>query len=78
MNTLINNELIFANGVRFSEDMIIVSLADGREVSVPLAWFPRLHKANQKQLSNWRFIGKGQGIHWEELDEDISVETLLR
>ena len=56
---------------------MIVFLEDGREVSVPLEWFPRLRNATPKQLKKWRFIGNGEGIHWEELDEDISVERLL-
>ena len=54
-----------------------VVLADGREVSLPLAWFPRLLNATQEQRRNWRLIGGGIGIHWESVDEDISVESLL-
>ena len=54
-----------------------VVLADGREISVPLAWFPRLHNATAEQRKNWRLIGGGIGIHWEDVDEDISVESLL-
>jgi hypothetical protein len=52
-------------------------LSDGRVISVPLEWFPALRKATAKQRNNWRLIGKGVGIHWEDLDEDISVEGLL-
>lgn len=63
--------------VSFTTDMLRVVLADGREVSVPLAWFPRRKKATAKQRKNWRLIGGGVGIHWENVDEDISVETLL-
>jgi hypothetical protein len=63
--------------VSFMTDMLHVVLADGREVSVPLAWFPRLQKATAKQRKNWRLIGGGVGIHWETVDEDISVESLL-
>jgi hypothetical protein len=63
--------------VSFTTDMLRVVLADGREVSVPLAWFPRLQKATGKQRKNWRLIGGGVGIHWETVDEDISVESLL-
>ncbi|HLE81631.1 MAG TPA: DUF2442 domain-containing protein [Dehalococcoidia bacterium] len=66
-----------AVGVSFTKDMLHVVLADGREISAPLAWFPRLQKANMKQRKNWRFIGGGVGIHWEDVDEDISVEGLL-
>jgi hypothetical protein len=52
-------------------------LADGRELSAPLEWFPRLRDATPAQRANWRLIGGGQGIHWPEIDEDIAVETLL-
>ena len=63
--------------VSVSTDALHVSLADGQEVSAPLAWFPRLLKATKEQRKNWRLIGGGIGIHWEEVDEDISVESLL-
>jgi Protein of unknown function (DUF2442) len=55
-----------------------VALADGRELTVPLQWFPRLRDATPEQRRNWRFIGRGQGIHWPDVDEDISVAGLLR
>ncbi len=58
-------------------DVLHVVLADGREVSAPLAWFPRLNEASDAQRRNWRLIGRGIGIHWPDLDEDISVESLL-
>ena len=61
----------------FTLDSLRVVLADGREVSAPLEWFPRLRDANAKQRKNWRLIGRGIGIHWEEIDEDISVNSLL-
>ena len=61
-----------------AEDKIGVVLTDGREASAPLAWFPRLGKATPKQRGNWRLIGGGVGIHWPELDEDVSVASLLR
>ncbi len=78
MNTLANKtSTAFAKDIWFSKDMMYVLLADGREVGVPLAWFPRLRKATKEQLKNWRLIGKGLGIHWDKVDEDISVETLL-
>ncbi len=64
--------------VSVSEDELSVELADGRRVSVPLAWFPRLLHASADQRSNWRLLGEGQGIHWPDLDEDLSVEGLLR
>ena len=66
-----------AIAVEFTDDSIDVTLADGRRVSAPLEWFPRLRNATPQQRMNWRFIGPGIGIHWEEIDEDISVRSLL-
>lgn len=63
--------------VSFTEDALHVRLSDGREVSAPLEWFPSLRSATTKQRHAWRLIGRGVGIHWEALDEDISVESLL-
>jgi hypothetical protein len=63
--------------VSFTPDALHVVLADGREVSAPLEWFPQLRAATSEQKKNWRLIGKGIGIHWEDVDEDISVESLL-
>lgn len=63
--------------VMVSEDTLSVDLTDGRTISVPLGWFPRLEHAYPEERANWRFIGKGLGIHWEDIDEDISVEGLL-
>jgi len=60
-----------------TEDSLTVELSDGRTLSVPLAWYPRLSCATPQERHNWRLIGKGHGIHWEDLDEDISVEGLL-
>jgi len=54
-----------------------VLLADGRTISVPLEWYPRLHRASPKQRENWRLIGQGDGIHWPDIDEDISTIGLL-
>ena len=67
----------FAVEVSFSDNDLIVQLADGRRICVPLAWFPRLLKATPEQRSNWRLIGGGIGIHWPAVDEDVSVESLL-
>lgn len=67
-----------ASGVWFDSDMMHVRLVDGREISVPLEWFPKLRDANAGQRENYRFIGRGIGIHWEELDEDVSVPELLK
>jgi hypothetical protein len=66
-----------AGVVSVTDDVLTVELSDGRSISVPLAWFPRLTFATPKERSNWRLIGKGEGIHWDDLDEDISVEGLL-
>jgi len=61
-----------------TDERLVVTLADGRELSAPLAWFPRLLEATDAQRRNWRFIGRGQGIHWPEVDEDVSIASLLR
>ncbi len=61
-----------------AKDSLRVVLADGREIAAPLVWFPRLQKATPEERKNWRLIGGGMGIHWEDIDEDISVESLLR
>lgn len=66
-----------AESVTVTEDTLSVDLSDGRTISVPLTWFPRLVHATPEERSHWRMIGKGQGIHWEDIDEDISVEGLL-
>ena len=66
-----------AEDVHVTEDSLVVDLADGRTVSVPIAWHPRLECGTNAERSNWRLIGKGEGIHWPDLDEDISVESLL-
>lgn len=68
---------LLALAVSFTEHILHVVLADGRELSAPLAWFPLLQKATPKQRQNWRLIGDGIGIHWESIDEDISIESLL-
>ncbi len=64
--------------VSFPNDCLHVRLADAREITVPLTWFPRLKNATAKQRKQWRLIGGGMGIRWEELDKDVSVESLLR
>lgn len=70
-------EIPYAVDVRATEDTLTVDLSDGRTISVPLGWYPRLEHASSEELATWRLIGKGQGIHWEDLDEDISAEGLL-
>ena len=78
MSTLANKSSnVLASDVWFSKDMLYVRLQDGRELGVPLLWFPRLRKATEDQLKEWRLIGNGIGIHWESIDEDISVAALL-
>ncbi|BBO81252.1 hypothetical protein DSCO28_18180 [Desulfosarcina ovata subsp. sediminis] len=66
-----------AVSIFIDEDMLTVELDDGRTVSVPIAWYPRLLHASKEEQANWRLIGKGHGIHWENVDEDISVESIL-
>ena len=64
--------------VRFTEDVLVVDLLDGRTISVPLVWFPRLLSATPEQRANWRVAGGRFGIHWPDVDEDLSTEGLLR
>jgi hypothetical protein len=66
-----------AQSVSLTEDALIVDLTDGRTVSAPLAWYPRLLHASPQERNHWRLIGKGEGIHWPDLDEDISMENVL-
>ena len=66
-----------AGEVSLTEDTLTVELSDGRTIAVPLAWYPRLVHATEEERGNWRLIGGGQGIHWPDLDEDVSVEGLL-
>jgi hypothetical protein len=70
-------EIPEAVDVKVTEDTLSVDLTDGRTISVPLGCYPRLEHANSGERANWRLIGKGQGIHWEEIDEDISIEGIL-
>ena len=64
--------------VSFTEDTISVDLMDGRTIVVPLVWYPRLLNGTSEQLANWEICGGGYGIHWEDLDEDLSTEGMLR
>jgi hypothetical protein len=66
-----------AQAVEVTDDSLIVDLADGRSITVPLAWYPRLLHGSQDERSRWRLVGQGEGIHWSELDDDISVENML-
>ena len=67
-----------AKEVEFDEHRLIVHLIDGRTIIVPLAWYPRLEDATPEQRANWQLSGAGFGIHWPDIDEDLSVEGLLR
>ena len=78
MSTSVENARALAVDVSCSNDSLSVVLADGRTISVPLAWFPRLVEATPKQKTKWELIGGGVGIHWEPIDEDISVASLLQ
>lgn len=66
-----------AQNVVVNDDSLTVDLIDGRTVSVPLAWYPRLSHGTPSERDNWRLIGQGEGVHWPDLDEDISIEDLL-
>lgn len=67
-----------ASKIKATDEDLIVSLVDGREIKIPLVWFPRLFRAALAQRNNYRIIGNGIGIHWPDLDEDLSVEAFMR
>ncbi len=69
--------LATAQHVQVTSEALVVDLADGRTISAPLAWYPRLWHGKPEERQNWRLIGKGEGIHWPDLDEDISLESIL-
>jgi len=73
----VETEIPYAQGVAVTENTLSVDLSDGRSISVPLAWFPRLVHATPAERDNWRLSGKGEGIHWDDIDEDVSVQGLL-
>ena len=73
----VRTEVPNAENVTMTEDTLSVEMSDGRTISVPLAWFPRLVHATPAERSTWRLIGASQGIHWEAIDEDVSVTGLL-
>jgi hypothetical protein len=66
-----------ARNVVVTDESVTVELDDGRTISVPVAWYPRLLHATPEERNNWRLIAKGEGIHWSDLDEDISIENIL-
>ncbi|MFZ5654165.1 MAG: DUF2442 domain-containing protein [Pseudomonadota bacterium] len=78
MGTLALNADERVESVEFSEEFLIVGLKDGRRISVPIEWYPRLARASRGQLANWQVCDGGYGIHWPEIDEDLSTEGLLR
>ncbi len=67
-----------AKNVHFTEDTLSVDLLDGRTITVPLAWYPKLLHATPEQINNWKVCSGGYGIHWPDIDEDLSTEGLLR
>ncbi len=77
MSTLTVSKSNNATQVWFRGMQMMVRLVDGREIAVPIDWFPRLRDASDNERNNWRLIGGGEGIHWEDIDEDILVEGLL-
>lgn len=78
MKTLVTEVRISAvQTLDVTEDELVVELGDGRTIIIPLAWYPRLFHGTKKERENWRLIGEGEGIHWPDLDEDISIEHLL-
>lgn len=78
MNTLVTEiNLSLVKNITITDEALTVDLADGRTISVPLAWYPRLLHGRPEERQQWRLIGHGQGIHWPPLDEDISVENLV-
>ena len=77
MSTLVLESECLAREVKFTRVALVVALTDGRGLTVPLAWYPRLLHATRREREHYELIGEGEGIHWPDLDEDISVEGLL-
>ena len=77
MGTLVVGLHPQAYNVKCTDAELVVELVDGRTISVPLVWFPRLSRASEEKLNNWQLLGGGEGIHWPDLDEDLSVAGLL-
>ncbi len=78
MNISVTKTEAMASEVWFDAHMMHVRLLDGREINVPIEWFPKLRDATEEQRKKWRLIGRGVGIHWEDIDEDISIASLLK
>ena len=77
MSTLVLEHDCLIQKVQFTEDSFITHLDDGRSISVPLTWYPRLFNGNRQERENHELIGEGEGIHWPDLDEDVSVEGII-
>lgn len=77
MTSSVEARAAYAERVTIAADALIVELTDGRTLSVPLLWYPRLLHGNPAERGKWQLIGRGSGIHWPDLDEDVSVEGLL-
>ena len=77
MNSSSNENSALARDVKVTDEELLVELSDGRKISIPLVWFPRLFSATTAARSHWELLGDGEGIHWPEADEDISVGNLL-
>jgi len=76
-SSTVETQLPQATNANISDDVLAVNLSDGRTITVPIAWYPRLSHGTSAERSHWRLIGNGRGIQWPDLDEDISVENLL-
>ena len=76
-SSTVETQVPTATRAQVSDDSLSVDLSDGRTISVPVAWYPRLSHGTSEERDHWRLIGNGRGIHWPDLDEDISVENLL-
>jgi hypothetical protein len=73
----IETRAVLAQKVVVTDDTLVVDLLDGRSLSVPIAWYPRLARGTVAERRNWRLVGRGEGVHWPDLDEDISIAGLL-
>jgi len=73
----IDLQQVAVQDVQVSDEALTVELMDGRSIRVPLAWYPRLWHATTEERNNWRLIGQGSGVHWQDLDEDVSVEGII-
>jgi hypothetical protein len=78
MSTSVASRSSLAGSVQVTASELVVGLTDGRTISAPLVWFPRLLAASAQQRAHWEILGNGEGIHWPEVDEDLSIEGLLR